>query len=50
MSRNLYTENEIILCTYLALYDTNAFSETEIHNKFNRPKSVEEQIGIGLKK
>ena len=39
MSRNLYTENEIILCTYLALYDTNAFSGTEIHNKFSRPES-----------
>ncbi len=39
MSRKLYTENEIILCAYLALYDTNAFLKTEIHNKFSRPKS-----------
>ena len=39
MPRHLYTENEIFLCTYLALYNTNAFSEAEIHNKFNRPES-----------
>ncbi len=39
MSRNLYTENEIILCTYLALYDTNDFSETDIYKIFNRSES-----------
>jgi len=39
MSRNLFTENEIILCTYLALYDTSAYNEADIQEKFNRPES-----------
>jgi len=39
MSRNLYTEEEIILCTYLALYSTSEFNEIDIHRIFNRPVS-----------
>ncbi len=36
MPRNLYTEDEIILCTYLARYGRDEFSEIEIHEKYNR--------------
>ena len=39
MSKNLFTENEIILCTYIALYDAIAYNEADIHEKFNRPES-----------
>jgi len=37
MSRNLYTKDEIILCTYIARYGSDdEFSENEIHKKYNR--------------
>jgi len=36
MSKNLYTKDEIILCTYLAIYGYNEFSEIDIHKKYNR--------------
>ena len=36
MSRNLYTEDEIILCTYLARYGHDDFTEIESHKKYNR--------------
>lgn len=32
MSRNNYTENEVILCTYIALYEGALLSEKKIAN------------------
>jgi hypothetical protein len=34
MPRNLYTEDEITLCTYIAIYGTNDFNENTIHTKY----------------
>lgn len=37
MPRNLYTEDEVVLCTYLALYGDQEFTELDIFEKYNRP-------------
>jgi len=39
MARNLFTEKEIVLCTYLAIYETNTFIVTDINKICNRPVS-----------
>ena len=31
MKRNLYTKEEIILCTYIARFGRTEFSESDIH-------------------
>ncbi len=36
MSRNIYTEDEIILCAYIALYEGALLSEKKISNIGNR--------------
>ena len=36
MKRNLYTKNEVILCTYVARFGRNEFDENDIHNFSNR--------------
>ncbi len=39
MTRNLYTENEITLCTYIAMYGLDDFNDETIHNIYNRSLS-----------
>ena len=37
--KNLYTKEEIILCTYIARFGRNEFSESDIHNLKKRSVS-----------
>ena len=39
MKRNLFTKDEIILCTYLARFGKSKFDEGDIHNLKNRSVS-----------
>lgn len=36
MKRNLFTKDEITLCTYIALFGKNEFDENDIHKLKNR--------------
>jgi hypothetical protein len=39
MPRNYYTEDEVTLCTYIAMYGANEFDAKTIHNKYLRSLS-----------
>lgn len=39
MKRNLFTKDEIILCTYIARFGKNEFDENDIHKLKNRSVS-----------
>lgn len=39
MKRNLFTKNEIIICTYIAKYGRNEFDENDIHKLNERSVS-----------
>jgi hypothetical protein len=37
--RNLFTENEVVLCTYIARFDREQFNESDIHERCSRSKA-----------
>lgn len=37
--RNLFTENEIVLCTYIARFGREKFNESNIHKWFSRSEA-----------